>query len=186
MATKKTTKRAPAKRKTSAPVRKKPASAQKVRFFGLELSYFIIPLIVVAVGWLDKWFMFAGWDWAQTLHKSAISHHWAHYILWYAAYVYTTIGLVFFWNAHQRNQQFVEVVSALCVNLFCFLVGHYLFFINHSIGASLLFFIGALISLGYVIYRLWPKHRVVAWLLVPYGVAMVYAVYVMHTVWMIN
>lgn len=181
MATKKTTKSA----KSSSSVRAK-KTVEKVQLFGLELSYFVIPLVILAIACLDKYFMFVGYPWVKTLQTSGISHPWAHYVLWYASYMYTTLALVIFWDTHQRDQKFLEVVSALGVNIFCLIGGYYLFFINHSIGGGLALFIGAFLSIDYVIYRLWSKYQLVASLLVPYAIAMLYAIYVTHSVWMLN
>ncbi len=190
MATKKaTTRKTTVKRKTTtkktpATTRKKTVSAQKVRFFGVELSYFIIPAIMLSIWFFDKWFMIVGLDWVKALHIPEAG--WFHYTLWYAAYLYTMIALVLLWNAHQRNQQFWNIIGALGINLFCFSIEHYVFFILHSIGGALLFFIGAALSLGYVIYFLWQKHRLIASLFLPYEIALLASIYVLHTAWMLN
>lgn len=152
----------------------------------IKVSYFVIPAIILCLSWLDGWFAISNLDWVQKLRTAHILHLGWIFALWHMVFLCNAIAATLFWNEYPRNDLFKTVVSLTGVNVFCFVVSHYLFYMAHSIGASLVFFIGSAISLWYVIYLLWPKVRLIAALLLPYGISVVYGLYLVHAVWLLN
>ena len=180
---KKTTRKTATKRKATT-TRKKTTSSKRVKFYGLELSYFLIPLAVLAVWAIDSWAVASALEWVRNLHLSGI--RWLDHILWYSAYMYTTIGLVKLWNVYPRKSEFFQIMGALAINLFCFLVEIYLLFVRHSLAGALVFFIGAALSLAYVIYILGEKYRGIAYLFLPYLIRLLVSIYALHRFWMLS
>ncbi len=161
--------------------------ATKKQASAIGANYFVIPAIILLVSWFDKWVLVSNISWLSKLNlPSSVASFTMHFIMWYAVYFYTTLALISFWNNHARNRSFWEITGALAVNLACFLLGHYTLLVSHRIGTAFLFFIGTTISLWYVISRLWPKHRLSAALLLPYGFTMLYTLYTMNAIWTLN
>ncbi len=152
----------------------------------VKASYFIIPAIILCLSWLDGWFAYSNLAWVQKLQTSHILHLGWIFALWHMVFLCNTIAATLFWNEHPRDALFKTVVSVTAVNVFFFIVSHYLFYMAHYIGASLFFFVGLAVSVWYAIYLLWPKVRLIAALALPYGISALYSLYLVHAAWLLN
>ena len=152
----------------------------------IRASYFTIPAVILFLSWLDGWFAYSNLAWVQKLKMYHFVPLPTIFVLWYAVLLCTTIAATLFWTQHSRNDLFKTVVSLMGINLFCFLVSHYLFYVTHQIGISLIFFLGVVATIWYTILLLWPKMRLIAALALPYGISALYSLYLVHAAWLLN
>ena len=150
-------------------------------------NYFVIPGITILVAWLKKFFFMSGYSWFKGLHMPAyMPPLWFQMLAWKAIFLYTTLAVVVYWNTHTHNQKFWQVIGLIVANGFLVVIGHYLFYMGHNLGATLFCVLGVAATVWAAIYMLWKKSQLVACLLLPYGLLVLIALYNVHALWLLN
>lgn len=151
-------------------------------------NYFVIPGIIIAIAWLKKFFFMAGYSWFKGLHMPAyMPPIWFQMIAWKAIFLYTTLALVLFWNKHPRDQRFWQIIGLFVINAFFMVLGHYLFYVSHMLGATLFCVIGVALSIWTIEWMFFDKgQRLLAALILPYALLVCVALYNVNALWLLN
>lgn len=152
-----------------------------------KLNYFVIPTFAIGAVSIARHFSYQGMFWYKMLNLPwYVPPNWLFSIVWTALYSLTTAAAVIVWNrlSHVRSYGFIMILFVLnaCANV----LWTYIFFIKQNIGLALAmtFLIEASILL--LITYLWPYSRAVVYLLLPYAVWVIFAIYMNYIVWSMN
>lgn len=150
----------------------------------LKLNYFVIPSVVFAIALLGKYFTDAGMAWYKTIQLPILTPpNWVFPIVWNIIFVMATAAALIAYNRlHNRR----KIMSIFLINaaLNCF--WSYLFFYQHQIGLALLDAILLLLTIIVLIKLLNKQAPNVAYLLLPYGAWVSFAIYLNGHIWLLN
>lgn len=151
-------------------------------------NYFVIPAITIVVAWLKKYLFMAGAAWFKGLQMPAyMPPMWFQIFAWKSIFIYTTLTLVLLWNIYPHTQRFWHIISLFIANAFFLLLGHYLFFVRHHLGAALFCVIAVALTLWTIVWMLWDKgYRLLAGLLLPYAILVCVGLYNVNALWLLN
>ncbi len=100
----------------------------------VKVNYIVFAVIAIVVSMLGRIFSSAGMQWYYTLHvPSYVPNSALMGLIWTAAYVLTTVAAVLVWNNFKRDVSFYVIMALFGVVALCTLLWTYLFFYKHSI-----------------------------------------------------
>ena len=134
----------------------------------VKLNYIVFAVIAIVVSMLGRIFSSAGMQWYYTLHvPSYVPSSALMGLIWTAAYVLTTIAAVLVWNNFKRDIYFYVIMALFGVVALCTLLWTYLFFYQHSICIAFADAVVLSAALSGLVLLTAQQSRLVAGLLVP-------------------
>ena len=153
----------------------------------VRISYFIIPIISLAIAAINHFFTSYGMFWYKTIVlPSFIPPRWFIEIMWQIIYVLTTIAVLVVWNRFERNMRFWLAMIFFIINAFLNVYWRYSFFYQHQIGIAVIASLLLQLTVLLLIFLLWPLSRMTSWLLIPYAVWELFSIFLMSIIWYMN
>lgn len=155
----------------------------------MKLNYLIIPLLVVFVSLTGSFFTTQGIEsgWYEQIAKPSWTPPGSLIgIVWTIIFVLTAFALLIFWNRARRDMNFWVTIGLFALNGFLNIFWSFLFFFQGWIGAAFFEAVLLTLSVGVLIYLIYPKIRVAAYLLVPYFVWAGFASYLNFSILILN
>jgi benzodiazapine receptor len=154
----------------------------------MRLNWITIPLITVCVMLISRYLMMGNWQWYHTLKLPPITPS-GTFIqgIWQLIYVLTTgCVLVLYNNIPEHTRRFVGAITLFVVSTTLNVYWIYLFFNQHLMGWATLCAAALSVSLGLLIWVVWPVSLFCALLLVPYVSWITFATLLNAWIWLIN
>lgn len=153
----------------------------------VKMNYIVFGLIALAISFLGKFFSSSGMQWYYTLAlPSYTPAGWFIGLMWTVIYVLTTIAVIIVWNTFTRDIWFYLIMALFGVNALCNVLWTYLFFYKHNICmafADALVLAATLVALLFLTAK---QSKLVAGLLVPYLVWILFATWLNAMVMIMN
>jgi tryptophan-rich sensory protein len=155
----------------------------------LKPNYFTIPLITIMVAWLGGNFTTAGIEsgWYENLAKPAWTPS-GSFIggVWTVIFILATISAIIVWNQLKDSKNFSKIITLFLVNAFLNFSWSFLFFGSGLIATSAIWAGMIAVSVGLLIYYIWPESKIASWLLAPYLGWVCFATYLNFIIWQLN
>ncbi len=153
----------------------------------VRISYFVIPIVALAMAAVNHFFISYGMVWYKTLvFPSFTPPRWFIEIMWQIIYVLTTISVVIVWNHFKRNMRFLLIMGLFLFNVAANVYWHYLFFYQQQIGLAVIESLFLQLSILLLIFLIWPVSRMIAWFLILYAVWELFAIFLTAVLWTMN
>ncbi len=153
----------------------------------LKLNYLMIPLMVVGVLLIGKWFSHTGMVWYDTLVLPSLTPtKLAFPVIWHILAIFTSVALLLFYNRSERDLMFWIILILFGTNGILNLAWTKVFFGLHNIGVAFLIAVALEFNLIALVSLMYKRHKLAALLLVPYMLWVLFAVYLNWRVWVLN
>lgn len=154
----------------------------------IKPNYIIIPSVVIAVAVLGSMATsanLASWYSGLSLPSFAPPGRIIG-IVWTTLYILITASALLFWNKSKRDNKFNIITGIFIANAFLNAFWSYVFFSLHEIGWAILVSGAMALTIYALIYFIYPRQRVSALLLIPYGLWVTFATYLNYLIWTLN
>lgn len=150
---------------------------KKSKALNIKPNYIVIPALVLLSSYISKYFVDMGLEWYDSMVQPAIAvSEWFMSIAWTTIDVLIAAALIVVWNKFKRNEQFNLIIALFAVNITMCTLWTYFFFSQHLMWPTFFSALIVLASTIWIIGLVWKKHRLVAYLLIPYALWLCYAV----------
>lgn len=153
----------------------------------IKTNYITIPLIVLLVAVLGSLAVMPNLGWYNTLTLPNLAPSGRIIgMVWTALYILIAVSTILFWNKAKRDSLFTAIVAIFILNGFLNAFWSYVFFSWHHIGWAVFVSAAMALTTYLLIYLIYPKYRVAAYLLVPYALWVTFATYLNFLIWNFN
>ncbi|MGB8366995.1 MAG: tryptophan-rich sensory protein [Candidatus Babeliales bacterium] len=153
----------------------------------VRISYFVIPIIALAITAINHFFVSYGMVWYKELvFPSFTPPRWFIEIMWQIIYVLTTISVVIVWNHFKRNMRFLLIMALFLFNAAANVYWHYLFFYQKEIGMAIIESLFLQLTVLLLIFLIWPVSRLIAWFFILYAAWEFFAIFWTIIIWVMN
>lgn len=153
----------------------------------VKINYIVFAAITLVVAFFGKFFSSYGMQWYYTLKlPSYTPAGWFISLVWLLIYVLTTVAVVMVWNRFARDKQWYAIMALFALTAILNVVWSYLFFYKHNIClafADALVLCAALCALTVLISQ---KSWLVAGLLAPYCIWIMFATWINAMIMFMN
>lgn len=153
----------------------------------MKSNYIFIPASVVCVAIVGSRLTDAGMEWYSTIALPSWTPAGAVIgTVWTVIFVLCTVSLLVFWNTAPRDRRFTSIALLFAINGLLNVGWSFLFFFLGLIAAALIEMLVLLATIIALIVLLFPRSRLAALLLIPYGAWVVFATILTTAVWTLN
>jgi translocator protein len=153
----------------------------------IKPNYFFIPLFVIITASAASYFAQTGRGWYKTLSVPAWTPDGSLMVLiWTIIFILITISLLIIWNKHSAEKNFGIVISLFVLNGLLVVGWNVVFFSYQQPGIAFFEAILLIASLCLLIFLIWRFSRLVAYLLIPYTIYLLFSTVLTFNVWMMN
>lgn len=151
--------------------------------------YAVISILVFAVAFVGSWCTSQGI--ASGWYNSITTPSWmppgpAFGFAWTLIFILCAVSIIAFWKNRFRIRGWIWILALFILNGFLNVGWTALFFLFHTIGIAAWDAVALEVSTVLLMALLWKRERMSAYLLVPYAVWVLFAIYLNGSVWILN
>lgn len=156
----------------------------------INLSYVVIPLIVVLVAVFGGLITSNGMSWYDSINLPSWTPGGEIIgLVWTVIFILSAIAALLVWNSKWRYKdqlRFNKIIIWFLINIGLNLGWSFIFFNRHLIFIAIEEAVLLGLSVVRIIWLSWPVDRRVAYLLLPYAIWTAFATYLTYNVWLLN
>lgn len=153
----------------------------------MKLNYLVIPLTTLGVAWLGSWLTNSGLDWYRTIKLPAWTPPGSVIgFAWTVIFILGAISALIVWNKVPHQGRFWWIIVVLLINAGLNIGWSFLFFNQHLIGPAV--WEAGLLGLSVLVLIIFirPLSGWSSILLMPYLAWVIFATYLVYSVWLLN
>jgi len=153
----------------------------------IKPNYLVIAGIALVTWIIGGYFAAVNMAWYKTVKMPAIApSEWLIRDMWHIIFPLTTFAAIWIWNKFERDTHFWVIIGLFAVNAFLNVYWCYLFFVQHSIGASLIDALALESTIIALIYLICRRSKLIAFALLPYAGWVTFAIVLNALIWHMN